>query len=449
MAICLPINSVLMIRRLLFTCWLIIGCLSIGLAQRQCATTAYDLLLQRRHPGWAQSRAKLETLIQQKQVDWQHFRLEEEETIRIPVVVHVVHHDLRNMNNPGAAGSGNISDAQIQSQIEVLNEDYRRKPGTNGFNDNPVGADVNIEFYLATRDPDGHPSNGITRTYDTTQAFDVFNDDERLKSLVDWPSNRYLNIWVTSVASPYIGYTQFPDGSGLAGLDETYGTDKTDGTVISHRVFGRRIGTANSSSSVYRDGRTTTHEIGHWLGLLHTWGDYVCGDDHCGDTPPTRDSNQTRDESCEAVYSTCSGTRTRNMIENYLDYSPDICMNIFTKDQKVRMRKVLEVSPRRAQLVQYSRTLPESEQLVVKIYPNPVKDDAKDVTNVEVLLKGSQAVTIRVYDAAGRTLVTQDYPPNSSESLGFSNVGLHTGLYYVMVTTSSGEKAVKRLAVIR
>src|SRR5690349_8222725 len=102
----LPINTVLMIRRLLFTCWLIAGCLSTGLAQRQCATTAYDSLLRLRHLGWAQSRVKLETLIQQKRVNGQNFRVEEEETIRIPVVVHVVHHDLKNIDNPGASGSG-------------------------------------------------------------------------------------------------------------------------------------------------------------------------------------------------------------------------------------------------------------------------------------------------------------------------------------------------------
>ncbi|MBC7921733.1 MAG: T9SS type A sorting domain-containing protein [Ferruginibacter sp.] len=415
-------------------------------AQRRCATGAYDSLLRAQYPDWARSRAALETLLQQP-APGGNFRTQADETVYLPVVVHVVHHELN-----GAIGvGGNISDAQIESQIEVLNEDYRRKPETLGFNRDPVGADANIEFFLATCDPDGEPTNGITRTYDSQREFDPLSRDlTRLKSLSYWPSDQYLNIWVTSLSNNYIGFAQFPDLSGLPGLGPTDGPAATDGVVIAHPKFGRQTGSvvANPSSRLYINGRTTTHEVGHWLGLKHTWNDLFCGDDYCNDTPPAEDGNQSTDNTCAAVYSTCNGVRTRNMIENYMDYSPDLCMNIFTQDQKTRMRRVLEVSSRRQQWDQPAcNALPPTERLVTRVYPNPL--DGEDFIRVEVRLKGKQRVTLQVFDAVGRRAASQEYAATFSRVLTFPHHLLTPGVYFAVVTTDGGEKAVSRLVVVR
>lgn len=265
--------------------------------------------------------------------------------ITIPVVVHVIHN-----NANGEISGSNISDEQIKSQIEVLNEDFRKKPNTNGFNNSPVGADVEIEFCLAKIAPDGTPSTGITRHYSSQKSFDPFGDDAEIKSHDPWPANRYMNIWVASLSGGYLGVTQFPNGTNLEGMSEYNGSFDTDGMIVTHKAFGRRTGTA--SSGIYIYGRTVTHEIGHWLGLIHTWGDSNCGDDYCADTPPAKDGNL--EKTCKDVFAKCVNEQLNKvMIENYLDYSPDICMNIFTQDQKTRMRTAMHNSPDRAAILSY------------------------------------------------------------------------------------------------
>ncbi|MBX9851041.1 MAG: T9SS type A sorting domain-containing protein [Cytophagaceae bacterium] len=259
----------------------------------------------------------------------------------IPVVVHVVH------NVPsGAIAGNNIPDAQILAQIQVLNEDFRRKSGTNGFNNDPVGADVNIEFCLATMDPSGNFTTGITRTYNSKNFFNVsFSDENLLKSLAYWPSDQYLNLWVCRLEPGYLGYAQYPNGNGVPGLPPDGGAE-TDGVVIDYRSFGK----GGTAQSPYNLGRTPTHEAGHWLGLDHIWGDTYCGNDWVADTPPDEDPNDDLDcydsSDCDN-----NGSYNQDMINNYMDYSADACMNIFTIGQKTRMRTVMETSPRRMALL--------------------------------------------------------------------------------------------------
>ena len=365
-------------------------------------------------------------------------RQADDETIyRIPVVVHVVHHTASGAI--GGVSNGNISDEQIASQIQVLNEDYRRQPGTNGFNSNPVGADARIEFFLANKDPNGQPTNGITRHYYAKkESFDVNNDDVLLSQIAYWPSDRYLNIWVTQIDA-YLGFTQFPTmADTLQGLPLKT-NELVDGSIIDYRYFGRQIGTVRNST--YCCGRTATHEIGHWLGLIHTWGDAVCGDDHVADTPTSEGSNQTI--YCKDIFSTCSGKRTRNMIENYMDYSPDMCMNVFTKGQVNRMRTVLTLSPRRYRVIQSTMSpLGETETLTINTYPNPA---AIDVT-IDVQLKGFQSFTVDLFDMAGRQIRTAIYTDSPSTRVYLSTNDLASGLYMVRVKTAT-ESASSRLLV--
>ena len=266
----------------------------------------------------------------------------QDNVIRIPVVVHVVH-------NGQPIGEGpNISEAQVQSQIEVLNEDFRRTEDSNGFN--PNGVDTEIEFYLATEDPEGNtlPEPGIHRFNGGTPVWPtgiLTTVDSQLKPATIWDPNRYFNIWTVNfggfIGRSLLGYAQFPNNSGLPGLDEIEGGAETDGVVVGYQYFGSaEKGDFPVLHPIFNLGRTTTHEVGHWLGLRHIWGDGDCAvDDFCEDTPISDGPNS----GCEAA-SSCG---SEDMIENYMDYTDDRCMSLFTQDQKDRMIQVLQNSPRR------------------------------------------------------------------------------------------------------
>ncbi|MFC5408299.1 M43 family zinc metalloprotease [Larkinella bovis] len=398
--------------------------------------------MQKRDPGRLAKRLqlndKIEQLVRQHATERSPSRIGEV-VYRIPVVVHVVHNNASGF--VGGANNSNISDEQIASQLQVLNEDYRRLPNTRGFNTNPIGADTGIEFFLARTDPDGKATSGITRHYSSKTSFDVYDgssgDDVQLSQLAYWPSDQYLNIWVTTLRNDYLGYAQFPEAEGIPGLSSLE-NEKTDGVIIDYRYFGSDIGAVTSST--YRYGRTTTHEVGHWLGLIHTWGDAVCGDDFCNDTPPTESANQTT--ACADRFSTCSGVRTRNQIENYLDYTPDACMNLFTQDQRARMRAVIEASPRRKRVVRSADPLPQTETLTVNVYPNPTQKQS----TLEVLFTGFQSFQVDLIDLTGRVIRSQQFKDYPSSSITLPLDALRPGPYFVKVHTDK-ESASQRLLI--
>jgi hypothetical protein len=226
----------------------------------------------------------------------------------------------------------NISDAQIQSQIDVLNEDFRRT-NVDVINTpsvwQSIAADSEIEFCMATTDPNGQPTDGIDRVQTTHGAFGM-NSDIHTSSAGgadDWPNDDYLNIWVCNIDPGLLGYATQPSsfiGDG-------------DGLVIGYNYFGR-IGTLQAP---YNKGRTATHEIGHWLNLDHVWGPDMgantgCnGDDNVTDTPNQKEWNT----NCPGFPHNANACATPNgdMFMNYMDYTNDACMNLFTNGQKVRM----------------------------------------------------------------------------------------------------------------
>ncbi len=269
--------------------------------------------------------------------------------ITIPIVVHVIH------NGEDVGSGANISQEQIQSQIDVLNEDFRRKVGTPGHNDSPVGADIEIEFCLTSVDQNGHAMSepGIHR-YQGPRPDYTKDQAEALKGQTYWNPNLFFNVWTLKfggVDALLLGYAQFPDGSGLSGLngDDTQSSASTDGVVIQYTSFGS-IDKGNfpvmNAAAPYNHGRTLSHETGHWLGLRHIWGDKLCGDDFVDDTPQQHAANR----GCPETKASC--TTGFEMPQNYMDYSDDVCMNIFTVGQKARIRTVMELSPRRKQLIE-------------------------------------------------------------------------------------------------
>lgn len=177
---------------------------------------------------------------------------------KIPVVVHVLYGN----------STQNISLAQIQSQIAVLNKDFS---ATNTDISNvpsvfqSVVADCDIEFCLAQVDPNNQPTNGVNRVNVGTTSLTTSQIDNTWKPQTIWDPTKYFNIWVANIQGNILGYAQFPNSSGLGGLNTNNGTANTDGVVILYNAFG----TTGAVSAPYNKGRTATHEIGHWLGLRH------------------------------------------------------------------------------------------------------------------------------------------------------------------------------------
>ena len=225
--------------------------------------------------------------------------------VTIPVVVNVVY----------KTNAQNISDAQIQSQIDVLNDDFRR---TNSDADNTwsQAADTEIEFCLASVDPDGNPTNGIRRKSTNKPSWQANDAMKGSQGLTPWDPSSYLNIWVCNLSGGILGYAQFPGGPA-----------STDGVVCDYAYFGT-IGTATSPFDL---GRTCTHEVGHYLNLRHIWGDGGCSvDDFVGDTPLSDGPNY----GCALGHVSCGSV---DMVQNYMDYSDDACMNLYTDGQALRM----------------------------------------------------------------------------------------------------------------
>jgi hypothetical protein len=290
-------------------------------AQRNCGTVQYLKDKQMQDPGIESRMQLMNQQIQQitNSKDGKSSR----NVIRIPVVVHVVY----------KLPVQNISDTQIQSQIDVLNEDYKRlNPDASLVPPpfEPLAANCEIEFCLASRDPNGQSTNGITRTLTTANSFSI--NDAVKRSVTGgkdaWPTDKYLNIWVCNLTDPLLGFATLP-GTVNASLD---------GVVIAYKYFGR-IG----SQAPYNKGRTATHEIGHWLNLLHIWGDDEGSADPCAGTDQVNDTpNQEGENYGCPTFPQVSCNNDGDMSMNFMDYVNDACMYMFTNGQGERMRATLE-----------------------------------------------------------------------------------------------------------
>lgn len=286
-------------------------------AQEKCGTKTYEQFLSTKYPEYKEGRK----MVNNQTSKWinDNVNYTKNTIITIPVVVHVIWN----------SNQQNISDAQIFSQIDVLNKDYRR---TNiDIVNTPsvwssIAADCEIEFCLATIDPQGSPTTGVTRTQTSQSSFSISSNDVKTTSSGGkdpWPNDDYLNIWICNLSGGLLGYATPPSNN----------ISQWDGVVIGYRYFG----TSGAAQSPYNKGRTATHEIGHWLNLDHIWGDNTCGNDQVSDTPKQEEANY----SCPAFPHNPNSCGTNNsdgdMFMNYMDYTNDGCMNLFTQGQKIRM----------------------------------------------------------------------------------------------------------------
>lgn len=273
---------------------------------------------------------------------------ESQPLLEIPVVFHVIH------NGEAVGTGGNLSDDKILEQLSILNADYRRlnadtteTPST--FTD--IAADTRIQFVLARQDPEGRPTTGIVRKLGSQSRYQWTGpdseDDLTLKGESRWPPGDYLNIYIAdlffSANTNLLGYATFPF-SDVEGIDQINNNTATDGVAVDYEYVG-----INADAGAFTSfGRTLVHEIGHYLGLRHVWGDGLncSSDDFVEDTP--LQSKSYSGECPSGMQSTCSSA---DMYSNYLNYTDDGCMNIFSAGQADRMRFVLQNSPKRASLL--------------------------------------------------------------------------------------------------
>lgn len=297
-------------------------------AQRACGTVEHNLQLMQDDPQFAENRVQIEQFTQD-------FIANNPGGIRTVVTIPVVFHVVYN------TAAENISDAQIMSQLDVLNEDYRRLNADKSLTPSYFlgsAADCEIEFCLATVDPSGASTTGITRTSTTKTSFSDSGNPVKFATYghTIWDRNKYLNIWVCDLGSGLLGYAQFPGGSAT-----------TDGVVIDYAYTGRD----GSALSPYDLGRSATHEVGHWLNLYHIWGDdgtSCSGSDLVADTPNQADEHYGCPSTAQV---SCSNGPNGDQYQNYMDYTDDACMNMFTTGQKTRMQALFATGGARVSLL--------------------------------------------------------------------------------------------------
>lgn len=387
-------------------------------AQRNCGAMdhLHNMILQ--DPSVLQNRQTIEQFTEQ----WitNNPQGTNRSLVTIPVVVHVVYR----------TSSQNISDAQIQSQINVLNADFAKLNAD--WTNTPsvfqsLVANVDIQFCLAQRDPNGNATNGIVRKSTTRSSFST-NDYVKRSAYGGsdaWPSSSYLNLWVCNLSNGILGYAQFPGGPAA-----------TDGVVINYLAMGN-TGTA---SAPYNKGRTATHEVGHWLNLYHIWGDdgTSCnGSDNVSDTPNQADENY----GCPSFPTvSCSNGPNGDMYMNYMDYTDDACMFMFTNGQKARMQALFANGGFRASLLNSLGCVPPN----TTVCNSPSSATASNVTTSSATLSWSAVSGATSYNLQYKTSAASSYTTVSTTSTSYTLSGLAEGTtynYQVQTVCSSGSSS--------
>ncbi len=361
-----------------------------------------------------------------------------QQIITIPVVVHVIWNTI----------DQNISDAQIYSQMEVLNEDFRLL-NANQITDNQNNfyysqADAEIEFCLAKQDPDGNPTTGITRTQtNRVNWFNIYWDD--IKSTTNgghdnWDATKYLNLYVVNLSGGDIGYATLP---GQLGSDPLL-----DGVIIDYQVFGR-IGTAGTGTfAAFGQGRTATHEIGHWLNLRHIWGDNYCGDDFVSDTEPAETENLGCPNWPHHIGNACGSGMYGEMFMNYMDYVNDACMCMFTYGQAIRMHATLNgirsglLNSNGCEIPSATAVNDLSLSKTISVFPNPGNGNF----SLKIDLKERSVVTAHIVNVLGATV--KELGSITKENSSFEINNFPCGSYFLKVN-SENESVTKKIVVIK
>jgi hypothetical protein len=407
-------------------------------------------------------------------------------TYTIPIVFHIIY---------GTETEGvypNLAQKLINEQVAILNADYAGV-GFNTdvwpsliFKGHPAFYDYGKDSSLPAPDNNGvtiaktsitfaaatiGPSNkvlaepGIDRISYTAKGWsdpassnDIVSYVDNIKPLTIWNPRKYFNVWITDVggSSPYLGYSTFPSGTELNGLSNGssggssgVATSTTDGCWI----VAFSVGNSGAANAPYNLGRTLTHESGHYLGLRHVWGDGTCLNDYCADTPPAYTANYYGQGTGNTTFTypyhvgTCSGNGTDGeMYMNFMDYTDDQFMLLFTNDQVTRMYATLTQSPDRDSLTYYSATVcaaaigagiepADNDGFTMNVFPNPSEDG--QFTLFLSFEKPADA-TIIVSDVLGRILMTFSEKNVIHQNIQLQLGGYDKGNYFVTVRSTNG-----------
>lgn len=389
---------------------------TLSYSQKHCGSDTYSNHLSKQNPNRIALKDRFNTAFEAfKSSSNHHKKKNSDEIINIPVVFHILY----------KTAAQNISNNQIYDQIDRLNKDYS---ATNIDTSNvplefqPFISDTKIRFTLADTDPNGNSTTGIVRYNTDTYQFSYQTDDIKYSALDGadaWDTDKYLNIWVGHITNGYLGYATQPIDAGTI----------KDGVVLGYEYVG------NTQSSNYNKGRTATHEIGHYFGLDHIWGQQIgCSyDDGINDTPNQESPHygvQTH------PIATCN---SNDMFMNYMDYGNDEALVMFTLGQKEKMEYSLDVY--RSQLGS-----PEPidinlvNKLSLQVYPNPVSN----VLNVEFssLIKNGK---LYIIDITGRTHYSQYISYKKKISIPISH--FNSGLYFIGIKEKDKVSTLKKIII--
>ena len=369
----------------------------------------------------------------------------------IPVVFHILYN-----NN-----AENINDSLIKNQILELNRAFRKMTKDTSRIRNvfkPIAADVRIQFKLATVDENGNPTSGITRTFTTrttfaTNIYGSYSNNMKVGGSggkTAWNPARYMNVWVCDMEFPnYLGivYGFATPPTGAPNWDNSITKDTSDlesGIVLHYKV----VGVKNPlSPSKYVEGKTAVHEVGHYLGLRHVWGDgnssTGCNvDDGIFDTPNARVANAT----CLGQNTCVDASNDKpDMTENYMDYALDGCAAMYTKEQAFIMRYVLNNLrpglPYRE--IVFDTAVAPVEGIQVNVYPNPIGETK--TLKVKITEAVSQPYTLNIIDMSGKQVITQNFMSNVVTPLEAAE--LANAVYYLTISNQSGRIFYKKAII--
>jgi hypothetical protein len=390
-------------------------------AQKNCTSHPYQHKRLQENTALAESASRIEAFISRQAGTGQMLRGEgvEESIITIPVVIHNLYHH----------SSEKITVEQVMSQLAALNQCFRRRNADTVHTPSyfrSLAADCRIEFQLAISDPQKRSTTGIIRKYTPIKEWEA---DDKMKFSAEmgddaWDPNSYLNIWVCKL-NRVAGYASVPGDMA-----------SKDGVVIDILAFGTLY-----TLPGYEMGKTAVHEVAHWLGLRHLWGDQYCGDDGVADTPKQAGYNI---ECPNVINITCGNGPYGDMYMNYMDLTNDRCMNLFTHGQKARMRALFAPGGPRHKLLTSTGLnpplinlipLPEEDPrwLHPHLYPNP----ATHLMTIDLAYDSRwMGKTFSVLNLQGQTMMTSVIS-GKSQLIDISK--LQAGIYFITAKKDDGE----------
>lgn len=392
------------------------------IVDRGCAAMEYKEMEEKNDPSLKAYRAQLEEAAQ-LYIENQKTNPTPNAVVTIPVVFHIVYN--------GTAQ--NVTDACIAAQLKVINDDYRKlnsdwtkvtQPGWAA-----LVADCEIQFCMAVRDPNGNATNGITRTSTTKTSFGTNNSVKYAAQGGHdvWNRDKYFNIWVCNIGGGILGYAQFPGGAAA-----------TDGLVIAYNYM---VGSTGCGTAPYNLGRTATHELGHCFGFKHIWGDEAAcaADDGVADTPKQADKTFGTFAAGTVKTDACATASPGYMWMNYMDYTDDNAMYMFTAGQKAALAATMN-GPRAALKTSNGCTpltaveylyAPES----VSVFPNPSNGNVALTVNIPNVSNAE----VTVINALGEVVLTKNISELENNNEIKLNMENHVnGMYFIKLNTTEG-----------